>query len=449
MSRVTNAGPGAERASELSSNGPGFLYTRARRLLGAAAIRPATEVERRPFVQSTRRTFLAGSGAAALSGALAGPAGAQQIVRGVFANGDRPLIAFPQKRPLMVLTPRPPQLETPFSIFDQGVFTPNDAFFVRWHLSEIPTSIDAAQHRIRVGGAVAKPLSLSLGDLRGMPAVEIAAVNQCSGNSRGFFDPRPAGGQWQNGAMGNARWTGVRLREILDRAGLTTAAKQVQFNGLERPILPATPDFKKSLDVDVARGDDVIVAYAMNGQPLPLLNGFPVRLIVPGWYSTYWVKMLSEIAVLDRVDDQFWMKTAYRIPDTPNHSVAPADTGYPTIPINRMVVRSFVTNLTDGQRLKAGPTAVRGIAFDGGSGIRSVELSLDGGTTWSPAALEQDYGKYSFRRWNAAVNLAGGKTYALACRAVANDGGTQTATPIWNPGGYMRNVIQQYAVSVA
>ncbi|MDB5095209.1 MAG: oxidase [Candidatus Eremiobacteraeota bacterium] len=398
---------------------------------------------------SSRRSFLAASGAAVLGGALAAPASAEQIVRGVFANGDRPLIAFPQKRPLMVLTPRPPQLETPFAVFDQGVFTPNDAFFVRWHLADIPTGIDAATHRIRVGGAVGKPLSISIADLQRMPAVEIAAVNQCSGNSRGFFEPRPAGGQWQDGAMGNALWRGVRLKDILDRAGLAASAKQVQFHGLDKPTLPATPDFRKALDVDVARGDDVIVAYAMNGKPLPLLNGFPVRLVVPGWYSTYWVKMLSDITVLDHVDDGFWMKTAYRIPDTPKHSVAPTDVGFATIPINRMVVRSFVTNITDGASLKAGRTAVRGIAFDGGSGIKSVEVSSDGGATWTAAALEADYGKYSFRRWNAVVNLDGGKTYALACRAFGNDGGAQTATPIWNPGGYMRNVIQQYKVSVA
>ncbi|MEO7038616.1 MAG: molybdopterin-dependent oxidoreductase [Candidatus Elarobacter sp.] len=400
-------------------------------------------------MEPSRSSFIVGAGAAALATAVAAPALAAPIVHGVFANGDRPLVAFPQKRALMVLTPRPPQLETPFSVFDEGVFTPNDAFFVRWHLADIPTSIDGAKHRIRVGGAVGKELSLSLADLQRMPTVEIAAVNQCSGNSRGFFDPRPAGGQWQNGAMGNAVWKGVRLKEILDRAGLKSDAKQVQFNGLERPVLPTTPDFRKSIDIDVARGDDVIIAYEMNGKPFPLLNGFPVRLVVPGWYSTYWVKMLSEIMVLDHVDDQFWMKTAYRIPDTPNHSVAPTDKDFATVPINRMVVRSFLTNITDGQAMKAGRAAVRGIAFDGGSGIKSVELSPDGGTTWSPGSLERDYGKYSFRRWSADVELAAGKTYELACRAVGNDGGQQTTTPIWNAGGYMRNIVQTYKVTVA
>lgn len=400
-------------------------------------------------MQPSRGSFIVGAGAAALASAVVAPVSAETIVRGVFANGDRPLVAFPQKRPLMVLTPRPPQLETPFAVFDEGVFTPNDAFFVRWHLADIPTSIDGGKHRIRVGGAVGKELSLSLNDLQAMPTVEIAAVNQCSGNSRGFFDPRTPGGQWQNGAMGNAVWKGVRLKGILDRAGVKSDAKQVQFHGLERPVSASTPDFRKSLDVDVARGDDVIVAYEMNGKPLPLLNGFPVRLVVAGWYSTYWVKMLSDITVLDHIDEQFWMKTAYRIPDTPRHSVAPTDKDFATIPINRMVVRSFVTNVTDGQTMKAGRAAVRGIAFDGGSGIKSVELSPDGGETWSPASLERDYGKYSFRRWSTAINLEAGKSYDLACRAVGNDGGQQTTTPIWNAGGYMRNVVQTYKVTVA
>jgi DMSO/TMAO reductase YedYZ molybdopterin-dependent catalytic subunit len=396
-----------------------------------------------------RRAFVAGGATAAGAALLGGRAQAQTMVRGVFANGDRPLIAFPQKRPLMVLTPRPPQLETPFAVFDDGVITPNDAFFVRWHLSNIPTTIDAGAHRISVGGAVDRPLSLSLADLRKHQPVEIIAVNQCSGNSRGFFSPRPAGGQWQNGAMGNARWTGVRLRDVLDHAGLKATAKQIQFDGLDGPAIDVTPDFKKSLDVDVARRDDVIVAYAMNGQPLPLLNGFPVRLIVPGWYSTYWVKMLSAITVLESVDDNFWMKTAYRIPDTPDHSVGPADSGYPTIPIGRMVVRSFITNVSDKQTVQAGRLAVRGIAFDGGSGIKQVDFSNDGGATWRAAELERDYGNYSFRRWNAQATLDAGKTYTLACRATANDGAVQRATSIWNPGGYMRNTIETYTVATA
>ena len=365
-----------------------------------------------------------------------------------FANGSRPLVAYPQKRPLMLMTPRPPQLETPFSIFDDGAFTPNDAFFVRWHLAGIPESVDASAHRIAVTGAVERELSLSLGDLAAMPTVEVAAVNECSGNSRGFFQPRVPGGQWGNGAMGNARWTGVRLRDILARARLKASAVQVQFRGLDEPALPQTPAFKKSLDVDVARGDDVIVAYLMNGEPMPMLNGYPVRLVVPGWYATYWVKMLSAITVLNHIDDNFWMKTAYRIPDTPNASVVPGSTGFATVPINKLDVRSFVTNVADGGTLNAGPATLRGIAFDGGSGIRHIEASTDGGTTWRRAALEQDYGKYSFRRWNLQWDARPG-AYVVAVRATSNDGATQTSAPVWNPGGYMRNVIETYKVTVS
>lgn len=393
------------------------------------------------------RFLITAAGALAAAG-LPRPARAQQTLTLPFASGERQLVAFPQKRPLIMMTPRPPQLETPFSVFDQGVLTPNDAFYVRWHLANIPQSVDADAHRIAVGGAVTKTLSLSLADLAAMPAVEVVAVNQCSGNSRGLSAPRVPGGQWDNGAMGNARWTGVRLRDILDRAGLTPAAKQVQFDGLDQGVLPSTPDFKKSLDVERARADDVILAYAMNGEPLPLLNGYPVRLVVPGWYATYWVKMLSSITVLDHVDDNFWMKTAYRIPDTPNNSVAPGSTGFPTIPIHRMPVRSFVTNLADGATLAPGSHPVRGIAFDGGSGIRRVELSTDGGTTWRAATLEEDAGRYSFRRWHATFDARAGTT-TLAVRATANDGSVQPATPGWNPGGYLRNSIETYKVTVA
>ena len=394
-----------------------------------------------------RRRFLAATGAAITAGSIPGGVLAQTVTL-PFANGDRPLVAFPQKRPLIMLTPRPPQLETPFAVFDQGVYTPNDAFYVRWHLSNIPQSVNADTHRIAVNGAVNSVLSLSMDDLGKMPAVEFAAVNECSGNSRGLFAPRVAGGQWNNGAMGNALWTGVRLRDILDRAGVKAGAKQVQFDGLETGVFPATPDFKKSLDLDVARRDDVIVAYAMNGQPLPLLNGYPVRLVVAGWFATYWVKMLSAITVLDVVDDNFWMKTAYRIPNTPDNDVTPAQTGYTTIPINKLRVRSFVTNVADGGSLPAGSRDLRGIAFDGGSGIRRVEVSYDSGATWRDANLETDYGKYSFRRWNARLDVPPG-TYVLAVRATANDGATQKATPNWNASGYIRNLIETYQVSVS
>ena len=174
-------------------------------------------------------------------------------------------------------------------------------------------------------------------------------MNQCSGNSRGFFQPRVAGGEWGNGAMGNARWTGVRLKDVLDRAGVKAGAVQVRFNGMDEPVVADGPDFMKSLAVDHARDGEVMIAYAMNGQQLPLLNGFPLRLVVPGWYATYWVKMLNDIEVLDSPDTNFWMKTAYTIPDTPRADMKPGQTDVKMVPINRMNPRSFITNHQGGR----------------------------------------------------------------------------------------------------
>lgn len=399
-----------------------------------------------------RHGFLVGAGAFGFAAVTAdGAVALPSEVTLPIENGRRPLVAFPQKRPLIMLSPRPPLLETPFSIFNESVLTPNDAFYVRWHLSGIPTTVDAVTHRIRVHGQVKHPLSLSVDDLRkNFEPVEIVAVNQCSGNSRGLFGPRVPGGQWDNGAMGNARWTGVRLTDVLAKAGLKDGVRQIRFHGLERPALPTTPPFVKALSIDdIIDKGNILIAYEMNGAPLPLLNGYPVRMVVPGWFATYWMKMLSDIEAIDTVDDNFWMKTAYRIPETPGNTVKPTDTGYKTVPINRMAVRSFLTSVQDGGVLHAGPQTLRGIAFDGGSGIRAVQFSSDGGRTWRNAQLGRDYGNYSFRPWESSFVAQRGKSYVLACRAVANNGETQTTIPVWNPGGYLRNVIETYKVSVS
>jgi hypothetical protein len=290
---------------------------------------------------------------------------------------------------------------------------------------------------------VNKALSLSLHDMAAFSQVELAAVNQCSGNSRGLFMPRVPGAQWGNGAMGNARWTGVRLRDVLDRAGVKAGAVQVRFNGMDAPVVPDAPDFMKSLGIDHARDGEVMIAYAMNGTQLPLLNGFPLRLIVPGWYSTYWVKMLNDIEVLDRVDDQYWMKTAYRIPDTPNGRVKPGDTGFKTVPISKMNPRSFITNLTSGQRIAAGaPAAVRGIAFGGDCGVARVDISADTGKTWHAAVLGGDEGKFGFRRWNATISVSAKGRETVMVRCTNTAGVVQPPEANWNPAGFMQNGIE-------
>lgn len=365
------------------------------------------------------------------------------------ANGDRPLARFPQKRPLILQTSRPPQLETPFEIFDEGVITPNDAFFVRYHLAGIPTEIDPDTFRVSVTGKVNTPLELSLADLKKLDPIEYVAVNQCSGNSRAFSAPRVAGGQLGNGAMGNAKWRGVALRTVLDMAGVQAGAKQVRFDGLDGPVLPATPDFAKALELDHAADGEVMLAYSMNDADLPMLNGYPVRLVVPGYFGTYWVKHLSEITVLDTVLDNFWMTTAYRVPDNPCACVPPGTAAKKTVAISRFPVRSFITNVTDGAIVKAGhPLTVRGIAFDGGYGIREVDVSIDGGRTWRPTRLGKDLGKYSFRQWQTALSLGRGPR-TIQVRAINNIGQSQPLDALWNPSGYMRNVVETTHVRAA
>ncbi|MGJ5204390.1 molybdopterin-dependent oxidoreductase [Bradyrhizobium sp. HKCCYLR20261] len=396
-----------------------------------------------------RRDLLKGAGLAALLGGLgASRALAEDSVTLPFANGERPLVKYPQKRLMIGLTSRPPQLETPFSVFNDGVITPNNAFFVRYHLAGLPYDLDPDKFTLEVKGKVDKPLKLSLKDIRKLKATEIVAVNQCSGNSRGFFEPRVAGGQLGNGAMGSARWRGVPLKTVLEMAGVQAGAKQVTFNGMDGPIVDKTPDFVKALDVDHAMNSEVMLAYGMNGEDLPFLNGFPLRLIVPGYYGTYWVKHLNEITVVDSVFEGFWMKSAYRIPDTPNNAVEPGTAPKATIPINRFTVRSFITSVSDGAKLRAGTAVLRGIAFDGGSGIKQVAVSTDGGQTWTDAKLGKDLGKYSFREWKLPVKLTAG-AHALKVRATSNAGETQPETPRWNPAGYLRNVVETVRVTAA
>ena len=402
-----------------------------------------------------RRSLLGGLGGVLAGAALTNlisPFGAraQEVTTLPFANGERPLVRYPGKRPLIQLTARPPQLETPFSVFDESVITPNDAFFVRYHLSDIPLSIDPEAFRLEVKGNVDRSLSLSLADLKtGFEPVEFVAVHQCSGNSRGFVEPRVAGGQLGNGAMGNARWRGVPLKAVLDRAGVQAGSRQVTLNGLDGPALPETPDFVKALNLDHARDGEVMIAYAMNGEDLPWLNGFPLRLVVPGYYGTYWVKHLNEITVIDHLFDGYWMASAYRVPDNDCACVEPGQKATATVPVRRFNVRSFITNLAEGDKVKAeAPTLVKGIAFDGGYGISDVLMSRDGGQNWSETRLGSDLGRYSFREWRTELRLPAG-THELKVRAINRIGQSQPMTPLWNPPGYLRNVVETVRVVAA
>jgi DMSO/TMAO reductase YedYZ molybdopterin-dependent catalytic subunit len=356
---------------------------------------------------------------------------------------------FPEKEELIMLTDRPPQLETPLFYYRQDL-TPNEAFFVRWHFSGIPTEVDLRTFKLSVAGHVQKPFSLSIDELkRQFEPVSIVAVNQCSGNSRSLFTPQVPGGQWGHGAVGNARWTGARLKDLLNHAGVKAQAMQVTFAGLDEPPLYSMHKFVKALEIDHAMSDEVLVAYEMNGESLPMLNGYPLRLVVPGWYATYWVKSLHKIEVLPSKFDGFWMEKAYRIPKNANASETPENLAKDTVPINLMNVRSIVVRPDFTDDLKAGkPCEIEGIAFDGGSGIASVDVSVDGGKIWNSAKLDDsDYGKFSFRRWRLPWTPASTGTYQILSRAAGNDGKTQGAQ-YWNKSGYMRNGIEQIEVLV-
>ena len=347
---------------------------------------------------------------------------------------------FPGKGPMVVQRVRPPLLETPFEVFDQGVITPTDRFFVRWSGGEMPNIVDPQSFRLTLRGAVKNPSSLSLADVaRVGETVEVTAVNQCAGNSRGFSEPRVSGAQWGHGAMGNAVWRGVRLRDLLDRAGVGGDAKRVRFAGLDKPLAEGAPQTIKSIPIDIARRDDVIVAWGMNGAMLPLLNGYPLRLVVPGWFATYWIKMLSDIEVLNvDADDSYFMAKSYRMPAVP---VQPGDKDFPTVPVMTMGPRSFVTHPPHGEAVPwAKPFEVRGIAFGGNSGVARVEVLVDGKAPVI-AKLGPDEGAHGFRRWSATIESDRSQP-SVGSRCTNTDGVAQPLEASWNPSGYARTIVE-------
>ena len=388
-----------------------------------------------------------------------GPAKAMETFTGPGANSHwnsvGPYVTEPQKVPLILLTEQPVQLETPRHYF-RTVFTPNEAFYVRWHLEGIPNAVDLKDWKLQVEGSVNKPLGLGLPELmQKFKPVSLAAVNQCSGNSRSRLQPRVPGGQWGNGAMGNAMWTGVRLRDLLDMAGVKNGSLQVQFQGLDTGQGPkglGSNLFLKSLDLGNPVLDECVVAYLMNGEPLPMLNGFPVRLVVPGYFATYWVKCLTWIRVLKVPDENFWMKTGYRVPDTPRGNTTPEDMKagrVKTVPIERLPVRSFLISPDGTFKIPAGmKVTLRGIAFSGFGRVNRVEFSQDGGKKWVAAELGEDNGAYSFRTWEASWTANSPGRHTLAVRATDEKGNTQPDEPVWNAGGYLWNRIERQEIVV-
>ena len=402
----------------------------------------------------SRRDFL--NSAAGMAGTLmvlpsaaraqtAAPLLTPGVPNGIATYAD--MATLPDKKPLIQLSDRPPNYESPLEYLRTPI-TPNDEFFVRYHLADIP-SVDVASYRIKVGGdGASNSIELTLDDLKKMPAVEIAAVNQCSGNRRGLSTPHVPGVEWGYGAMGCARWKGPRLKDVLDKVGIKKECIEIAFNGADGPVFDKTPDFIKSIPIWRAMNEATIIAYEMNGQPLPHFNGFPARIIVPGWTGTYWVKHIIHIEARTQPQGGFWMKPAYRIPvgEFPIRDRFISQEDATSTPITEIVVNSLITSHRDGAKVNAGKLTVSGLAWDGGYGIRTVDVSTDEGKTWSTAALGEDLGKFAFRPWSFELNANPGKN-TLMVNAINMIGQTQTSQLLFNGAGYHNNVMQSITLT--
>ncbi len=399
-------------------------------------------VDRRHFIKKAAGSLAALGGLSLLHRSGLAPATA--------AEESTILDPLPGKEALIKRTYRPPNFETPVNYFDD-LFTPNNRFFVRYHNAVTP-EVKAGEWRLRVGGdAVRTPLEFTLEQLRkDFKPVEIAALCLCSGNRRGQFDPHVPGVQWASGAMGNARWQGVRLKDVLAGAGIGKSALEVSLDGADSGVLKTTPDFVKSLPLAKALDENTLIAFEMNGEPLPHWNGFPARLVIPGWTATYWMKHLTAVNVISKPLDNFWMKTAYRIPKDrfPGGQFASQEIGT-TMPITELVVNSLITSLVDGLSLPANkPIEIQGVAWDEGSGIAKVEVSTDGGVNWRQATLKQDYGRFSWRQWQQVFEPKHPGEYRIMARATSQDGASQPLEPIPNPSGYHHNAVQKITIQI-
>ena len=427
-------------------------------------IRPALtgDLHRATMTGLSRRRFLQRAATGALALAWPGldrrsawsqerPALVPGLPAGVYDTAI--LDALPGKQPLIKLSYRPPNYETPVPYFKTAI-TPNDAFFVRYHLADIPDGIDPSRWRLQVGGeAAATPFELTLDELQtGFEQVEIVAVCQCSGNRRGWSQPHVPGVQWGPGAMGNAVWRGIRLKDVLAKAGLRKEAIEIVVNGADGPVLDKTPDFVKSIPVWKALDENTIIAHRMNGQPLPHFNGFPARLILPGWTATYWMKHLITIEAVTKPFGGFWMKSAYRIP-TGKFPVVQHFLSQMTDanePITEVVVNSLIASPADGEQVRVGqPVEIAGIAWDAGYGIRRVEVSVDGGNVWQAAELGPDLGRFAFRSWTYQFTPQKPGKHPISARASNVIGQTQAESLIFNPAGYHNNVVRPLAITAA
>jgi sulfite oxidase len=344
---------------------------------------------------------------------------------------------------LIVRSENPQDLETPINLLDTWI-TPNDLFYVRSHI--YTPKVDMGTWRLQIDGEVNQPLSLTLDELKKYSESMQVVTLECSGNGRAFYEPTLAGAQWEKGAVGNARWTGVRLADVLKHAGVKPGAKFITIDGADVPM-GKVPDFIRSLPMEKAMHPDTLLALEMNGEPIPISHGFPLRLIAPGWTGNNSVKWVTHITVANQPTDAFFYKTAYRYPTmpvAPGASVDPAN----MIPLTTLAVKSSITAPSPGAQLKAGPVTVKGIAYAGEADIVAVDVSTDLGATWKPAALGRDHARYAWRLWEHTWTAGNPGSYLIMSRARDSTGRVQPMVQAWNPSGYLWNVADKVRVSI-
>jgi sulfite oxidase len=347
------------------------------------------------------------------------------------------------KEKLIIRSMRPPDFETPVALLDSFI-TPNNLFYVRSHMP-VP-EVDPAGWVLKIGGEVNSPISLSLDELKKLPAVTVTATLECAGNGRGFFEPALAGIQWEKGAVGTARFTGARMSDVLKKAGAKTSGINVEMHAADRPP-GKMPAFVRQVPMAKAMHPDTVIAWDMNGEAIPLPHGLPLRAIIPGWEGAYSVKWLTALNVLAKDSDSFWVASGYRYP---NRRIAPgaAVDAKDMEPLKGLAVKSLITTPTHGASMPAGKIMVGGFAWAGDNTITKVDISTDNGATWQPARLTGEQARFAWRRFEFAFNAAKPQSYLVLSRATDSAGNMQPAVSQWNPSGYLWNQYDSIRVDV-
>jgi sulfite oxidase len=349
---------------------------------------------------------------------------------------------------------RPYDWSTPPEELGKSLYTPNDVFFIRSHMGP-PPSIDIQTWALTVDGLVTRPLHLTLEDLKKYPRHEVPAVVQCAGNGRWYYGiayptaSHPAGAQWRTGGVGNARFAGARVRDVLATAGVKSGARFSTNAGLDNPLLPTTPKVIRSTEIEKLMDEDTLLAYEMNGTPLPYYHGYPVRLLVPGWAADHSVKWLSTMTLAAEPTANFWTAIGYRYPNKlgpPGKGVKPTAEH----PVTGLVVKSIIMSPAAGASVRrSSPVTVSGFAWSGdGAYVTTVDVSVDGGNTWHAAKLGESAGKYSWRTFTFTFTPNSAGAVVVMARARDNRGAVQPLASPWNPGGYLWNGIQKVSLEV-